>query len=120
MKKYKILLAAAALLGLSSCIEETLPTEYVLNDQIQASESALQGMVNSIYTSMGGYINDDGGIEMISYGSMRAMLEHSTTQFVCSGAGITPWALIAMERSVLPVPIVDCILLISIILISRM
>ena len=47
MKKYKILLAAAALLGLSSCIEETLPTEYVLNDQIQASESALQGMVNS-------------------------------------------------------------------------
>ena len=86
MKKYKILLAAAALLGLSSCIEETLPTEYVLNDQIQASESALQGMVNSIYTSMGGYINDDGGIEMISYGSMRAMLEHSTTQFVCSGA----------------------------------
>lgn len=77
MKKYKILLAAAALLGLSSCIEETLPTEYVLNDQIQASESALQGMVNSIYTSMGGYINDDGGIEMISYGSMRAMLEHS-------------------------------------------
>ena len=40
MKKYKILLAAAALLGLSSCIEETLPTEYVLNDQIQASESA--------------------------------------------------------------------------------
>ena len=85
MKKYKILLAAAALLGLSSCIEETLPTEYVLNDQIQASESALQGMVNSIYTSMGGYINDDGGIEMISYGSMRAMLEHSTTQFVCSG-----------------------------------
>ena len=85
MKKYKILLAAVALLGLSSCIEETLPTEYVLNDQIQASESALQGMVNSIYTSMGGYINADGGIEMISYGSMRAMLEHSTGQFVCSG-----------------------------------
>lgn len=45
MKKYKILLAAAALVGLSSCIEETLPTEYVLNDQIQASESALEGMV---------------------------------------------------------------------------
>ena len=86
MKKYKILLATAALLGLSSCIEETLPTEYVLNDQIQASESALEGMVNSIYTSMCGYKNDDGGIEMISYGSMRAMLEHSTTQFVCSGA----------------------------------
>lgn len=86
MKKYKILLAAAALVGFSSCIEETLPTEYVLDDQIQASEAALEGMVNSIYTSMCGYINDDGGIEMISYGGMRAMLEHGTTQFVCSGA----------------------------------
>ena len=86
MKKYKIFLAAAAFLGLSSCIEEKIPTEYVLDSQIQASETALQGMVNSIYTSMGGYINDDGGIEMISYASMRAMLEHSTTQLVCSGA----------------------------------
>lgn len=86
MKKYKIFLAAVALLGLSSCIEEKIPTEYVLDSQIQASETALQGMVNSIYTSMGGYINDDGGIEMISYASMRAMLEHSTTQLVCSGA----------------------------------
>lgn len=86
MKKYKIFLAAAALLSMSSCIEETLPTEYVLDSQIQASEAALKGMVNSIYTSMAGYKNDDGGIEMISYGSMRAMLEHSTTQLVCSGA----------------------------------
>mgnify|MGYP005851539873 CR=1 FL=1 len=86
MKKYKIVLAAAALLGFSSCIEEKIPTEYVLDEQIQASEAALQGMVNSIYTSMAGYKNDDGGIEMISYGSMRAMLEHGTTQLVCSGA----------------------------------
>lgn len=86
MKKYMNLLAAAALLGLSGCIEETLPTEYVLDKQIQASESALEGMVNSIYTSMAGYKNSDGGLEMISYGSMRAMLEHSTTQMVCSGA----------------------------------
>lgn len=86
MKKYMNLLAAAALLGLSGCIEETLPTEYVLDKQIQASESALEGMVNSIYTSMAGYKNSDGGLEMISYGSMRAMLEHGTTQMVCSGA----------------------------------
>ena len=48
MKKYKIFLAAVAFLGLSSCIEEKIPTEYVLDSQIQASETALQGMVNSI------------------------------------------------------------------------
>lgn len=86
MKKYKIFLAATALcFGLSSCIEETLPTEYVLGPQIEASESALEGMVNSIYTTMAGYKNSDGGIEVISYGSMRAMMEHATTPLVCSG-----------------------------------
>lgn len=86
MKKYKLFLASVALLGFSSCVEETLPTEYVLEDQIKSSESALKGMVNSIYTSMAGYKNEDGGIEMVSYGSMRAMLEHGTTQLVCTGA----------------------------------
>ena len=81
MKKYKLLLAAFAFIGLNSCIDETLPTEYVLDKQIQASESALNGMVNSIYTSMAGYKNSDGGLEMISYGSMRAcwnMAQHNS------------------------------------------
>ena len=72
--------------GLSSCIQETLPTQFVLDSQIEASETALAGMVNSIYTTMAGYTNSDGGIEMISYGSMRAMLEHATTKMICSGA----------------------------------
>ena len=82
MNKYKILLAAVAIMGFSSCVEDKLSTEYVLDEQIQASESALEGMINSIYTSMVGYKNDDGGVEMISYGSLRGMLEHSTTQLV--------------------------------------
>lgn len=86
MKKNHILFIAAALLGLSGCIKETLPTEFVLDKQIQTSPTALKGLVNSIYTSMAGYENTDGGIEMISYGSMRGMLEHGTTQLVCSGA----------------------------------
>lgn len=86
MKKNYIFLAAAALLSLGGCIKETLPTEFVLDDQIQSSPTALKGLVNSIYTSMAGYENTDGGIEMISYGSMRGMLEHGTTQLVCSGA----------------------------------
>lgn len=86
MKKQYIFLIAGSLLGLSSCIKETLPTEFVLDEQIENSPSAIKGLVNSIYTSMAGYENTDGGIEMISYGSMRAMLEHGTTQMVCSGA----------------------------------
>ncbi len=88
MKKYKMLLAASAslLLGFSSCIEETLPTDYVLDSQIQASPSAIKGMVNSIYTTMAGYKNEDGGIETIGYNGMRVMLEHGTTPMVCTGA----------------------------------
>ncbi len=86
MKKYKLALAASLLLGFSSCIEETLPTDYVLDSQIQASESAIKGMVNSIYTTMAGYKNSDGGIETIGYNGMRVMLEHGTTPMVCSGA----------------------------------
>ena len=86
MKKYHIALAASLMLGFSSCIDETLPSDYVLDSQISASESAIQGMVNSIYTTMAGYSNSDGGIEVISYGSMRAQLEHGTTPMVCTGA----------------------------------
>lgn len=85
MKKYKIFIAAAALWSLSSCIDETFPTEHVLDSQIEASESALEGMVNSIYTTMAGYKDVVGNIEMISYGSMRAQMEHATTPMVCSG-----------------------------------
>ena len=87
MKKFYIALAASLTLGFSSCIEETLPTDdYVIDEQISASESAIDGMVNSIYTNMVGYSNSDGGIEVISYGSMRAQLEHGTTPMVCTGA----------------------------------
>ena len=86
MKKHYIFLLASTVLGFSSCIKETLPTEFVLDNQIEASPTAIKGLVNSIYTSMAGYKNDDGGLEMVSYASMRAMLDHSTTQLVCSGA----------------------------------
>ena len=61
MKSCKILflLFAIGLSGLTSCIEETLPTEFVLDEQIETSDSALDGMVNSIYTTMAGYENSD-------------------------------------------------------------
>lgn len=78
--------AGLTLIGATGCIEETLPTDYVLGSQIEASESALEGMVNGIYTTMVGYSNSDGGIETISYGSMRLMMEHLTTPMMCTGA----------------------------------
>lgn len=89
MKKY-INLALAVLFGmaiLSACIEETLPTDYVLSSQIEASESSLDAMVAAIYTTMVGYENDDGGVELCSYSSLLGMMEHCTTPIAISGAG---------------------------------
>lgn len=77
--------AGLTLFGASGCIEETLPTGYVLDSQIAASESALEGMVNGIYTTMVGYSNSDGGIETISYGGLRLMFEHITTPLMITG-----------------------------------
>ena len=65
MKKIFLTLSAA-LLVFSGCIKDTYPTTYVLADQIGQSESALDGMVNAIYTTMAGYKNSDGGLEMLS------------------------------------------------------
>lgn len=88
MKKYIAISAAfAAVMGLSGCIHETLPTDSVLSSQIGQSASALDGMVNSIYTNMVGYYNDDGGVETIAYGSVVSQLEHGTTFMACTGAG---------------------------------
>ena len=84
MKKIYLALVAS-LLVFSGCIKETYPSDYVLGDQIAQSESALNGMVNAIYTTMAGYKNADGGLEMISYGGMRVMLEHTISQMVCPG-----------------------------------
>lgn len=86
MKKIAVFVSAVSLMILvSGCIQETLPTDSVLSSQIGRSASALNGMVNSIYTNMVGYSNSDGGVETISYGSMRVQLEHSTTMMVCPG-----------------------------------
>lgn len=88
MKKYIAISAAfVAAIGLTGCIRETLPTDSVLSSQIGQSASALSGMVNSIYTNMVGYYNDDGGVETISYGALINQLEHATTLMTCTGAG---------------------------------
>lgn len=83
----KFIALALAATSLSSCIDEVTPTQFVTKDQIQNSQSAIKGMVNSIYTTMVGYENDDGGIECISYGSLLAMLEAGTTPMSFNGIG---------------------------------
>lgn len=86
MKKLYIGAAAGLLLmGTTGCIEETLPTDFVLGSQIAESETAVGDMVNGIYTNMVGYVNDDGGVETISYSCLRLMFEAITTPFVCCG-----------------------------------
>ena len=85
--RYSTVILKMAATSLTGCIDEVTPTEYVTKDQIQQSESAIKGMVNSIYTTMVGYENSDGGIELISYGSLLAMLESSTTPMSFNGIG---------------------------------
>lgn len=87
MKKITLILTAVFGLFLAGCIRDTLPTEYVLQSQISASESAIDGMVNSLYTTLVGYSNADGGIETCAYGSLVAMMEHGTTPLAISGSG---------------------------------
>ena len=60
MKKFYIALAASLTLGFSSCIEETLPTDYVIDEQLAASESANDSMATDIYTTI-----DDEGNETV-------------------------------------------------------
>lgn len=53
INKIFTLLAATAVLGLASCIEETFPQEdYATNDQVSESPSALAGSVNGIPSQM--------------------------------------------------------------------
>lgn len=86
MKKYAYLLAAGLLSLMSvSCIKETFPSDYVLAGQVAGSESALASMMNSVYTMMVAYENNDGGVEMQSYADLRVMLEHGTSALICTG-----------------------------------
>lgn len=50
LNKYKIgiIFAAASMLSLSSCIEETFPTDSATTEQVGASETAIEGMLNGI------------------------------------------------------------------------
>lgn len=84
-KLYISAVAGLMLIGTSGCIKEILPTDRVLDSQIAQSESAIEGMVNGIYTTLVGYSNNDGGIETISYAGLRVQMEHLTTALVCSG-----------------------------------
>ena len=87
MKKTASILAICLGIVLTGCMEEILPTEYVTAEQVAASESALDAMVASIYTTLAGYVNKDGNIEMCSYGSNLAQMEHTTTALACTGSG---------------------------------
>lgn len=50
LNKYKIgiIFAAASVISLSSCIDETFPTENATTEQVGESESAVEGLLNGI------------------------------------------------------------------------
>lgn len=84
MKKYISLMAVIAIVTfLSGCIKETFPTGYVLDSQIAQSESAVDGMMNAVYSTLAGSnpLNDD----YMPYGGLKLMLDHGTSSLVSPG-----------------------------------
>lgn len=86
--KYILLLSALAglLIGLSGCIKEFDPESDIITEkQLQASPDAVERLVKAIPTKLVSYINDNAGIELVSYNSITCMLEHMTTDMVICG-----------------------------------
>ena len=83
MKRYVWLAAAAFALTLNGCIQETYPTDFVLDTQIAQSESALNGMMNAVYSTFAGTDPIDDG--KMSYGAMKQMLDHGTSSLLNPG-----------------------------------
>lgn len=83
MKKIIFITIAAFGFVLGGCIKETLPTNYVISEQIAQSESAVDGMMNAVYSSFAGVdpLSDD----LMPYGGLRLMLDHGTSSLLCPG-----------------------------------
>ena len=83
MKRYIWTALAAFALAFTSCIEESYPTDYVLDTQIAQSESALNGMMNAVYSTFASTnpINDGN----MHYGAMKIMLDHGTSSLLNPG-----------------------------------
>lgn len=83
MKRNMILAVAALAFGFTSCIKETYPTDFVLDSQVAQSESAVEGMMNAVYSTLAGTdpLNDG----PMPYGGMKVMLDHGTSSLLCPG-----------------------------------
>jgi len=82
--KIQIWLSAAALsLLLTGCLKETFPTDYVLDSQIAKSESAVDGMMNAVYSTFAGAEPISDGA--MPYGGLKLMLDHGTSSLLCPG-----------------------------------
>lgn len=90
MKKIFYFLIIICAFSLSSCIEETFPTEFAIDSQISDSPSALEGLVNAIPTAMIGWSNAQ--LELCSYPGLCAAFEEMTQDVVIAGAtGYNTW-----------------------------
>lgn len=86
MKKIISLLFICCTLGLSSCIEETFPTNYAIESQVASSTTALKAMVNAIPNTMVGRTYDGiSSVEYFGYPALCAALEEMTQDLVLAG-----------------------------------
>ena len=83
MKNYIWLAAAALAFTMSGCIQETYPSDFVLDSQIAQSETAVDGMMNAVYSTLAGAdpLSDD----MMPYGGLKLMLDHGTSSLLNPG-----------------------------------
>jgi hypothetical protein len=86
MKKIIYMLCLFCTLGLSSCIEETFPTDVAIESQVAASPTALAALVNSIPNMMVGRtypgLNEN---EYFGYPALCVALEEMTQDVVIAG-----------------------------------
>jgi hypothetical protein len=91
MKKIIHILVVCGTLALSSCIEETFPTDFAIESQVAKSSMALSAMVNAIPTAMIGWEND--AMELCNYPGLCAAFEEMTQDVVIAGTpGYNTWA----------------------------
>lgn len=83
MKRFAILAAVALTFSLGSCIKETFPTTYVLDSQIAQSESAVDGMMNAVYSTFAS--SNPIGDGNMPYGGLKVMLDHGTSSLLNPG-----------------------------------
>jgi len=94
MKRIFCFLIIISTITLSSCIEETFPTNYAIESQVAGSSTALKSLVNAIPTAMIGWQNQSSGgqLETCSYSGLCVAFDEMCQDVVVAGStGYNTW-----------------------------